>query len=483
MRSVCIRAREGLLPPLVAPALLATLLCLTGCAGFKQFLHGGEAGSRAHHKAGASTPLAPSKVGTPNRGSANSDERYRITGDKLDSLLLDFADRYRGYLVTAWQEVERAGADEQHTADAHRRQLRMVSGMYDMVTRGDPFQKLVNVTMVVTLQSRMYADETIGHEWFGQRADYVMQALRKARVEIWEIAAQVMLPGQLQTLDYLIWDWRRRNPEVNDIASLRFDALSASRSKLAIEQVNTGTGLLAPIKQVSDEVARTRELADRVFYMTKRMPTLVNWQVEDAVNEVLTKPQVQGVTDTVQRLPGVVRREREAIFNGLTNQETAITALLNKVERTADRLQPVLHSADRVVVDLHTTSASLQETAQTVDQLIGGNQAKAKDPNAKPFDIDKYVAAADKFTALAVQLDRTLDSANQLLASNAWQARAADINSVASQQLQRAGNEAEGVIDHTFWRALILMLVFFVLLALYRLFSVRVTRRYAGAGR
>ncbi|MEO8628886.1 MAG: hypothetical protein ABI612_12395 [Betaproteobacteria bacterium] len=101
--------------------------------------------------------------------------------------------------------------------------------------------------------------------------------MRKARVEIWEIAAKVMLPGQLQTLDYLIWDWRRRNPDVTDIAALRFNALSASRSTLVIEQVAKGSGLLAPIEQVSDEVARARALAERAFYMSKRLPMLANW--------------------------------------------------------------------------------------------------------------------------------------------------------------------------------------------------------------
>ena len=66
--------------------------------------------------------------------------------------------------------------------------------------------------MVVTLQSRQYVDEEFGERTFGARAEPVTQALRKARLEIWEIAAQAMRTEQLDALDYLIWDWRQRNP-------------------------------------------------------------------------------------------------------------------------------------------------------------------------------------------------------------------------------------------------------------------------------
>jgi hypothetical protein len=448
-----------------------------GCGSLKHFLYGGGSNAGGGQRGGAATPLAPSMVGTPGRGAANGDQRYSITGDQLDRLMLDYADRYRAYLVTAWQGAEREHPSALQRRDAHRKQLQMVSAMYDIVTQDDPFRKLVNATMVVTLQSRVYADEKLGHELFGEQAEPVMHALRKARVEIWEIAAKVMLPGQLQTLDYLIWDWRRRNPDVTDISALRFDALSASRSTLVIQQVSRGSGLLAPIEQVSDEVARTRALAERAFYMSKRLPVLANWQAQDAVNDVLAKDEVEGIATTLERLPQIVTSERKAVFQELGTHEAAIGRLLTKVRLTAGEIEPLVGAADQVVVDLQGTSASLRQTVQAVDELMGKSGGKQA-ADGKPFNVDQYIRAAEQFRQLAEQLDKTLDSANRLLSSPAWQARIADINQVAGAQVAQIGNQADSILYRAFWGAAILILLFFVLLGAYRYFSVRVASHY-----
>ena len=77
------------------------------------------------------------------------------------------------------------------------------------------------------------------------------------------------------------------------LSTLRFNALSASRSRLIVQEVTAGTGFLAPITGVTTEVARTRALAERAFYMIKRMPLLLGWQAETTVEDVLLQPAGQ----------------------------------------------------------------------------------------------------------------------------------------------------------------------------------------------
>jgi hypothetical protein len=50
------------------------------------------------------------------------------------------------------------------------------------------------------------------------------------------------------------------------------------------------------------------------------------------------------------------------------------------------------------------------------------------------------------------------------------------LESIASGGAARVQSFATGVIDSAFWRAVVLIIVFFVMLALYRIFSARIDR-------
>ncbi|MEO8628885.1 MAG: hypothetical protein ABI612_12390 [Betaproteobacteria bacterium] len=136
------------------------------------------------------------------------------------------------------------------------------------------------------------------------------------------------------------------------------------------------------------------------------------------MNDLLAKDEGAGMASTVERLPQVEASERKAVFRELGTHEAAIGRLLTQVRRTRGDIEPALGAADQVVVDLREASASLRQTVHAVDELMGKSSGK-QDPSATPFNIDRYVDAADQFSQLAQQLDATLESANRLLSSPA----------------------------------------------------------------
>ena len=86
---------------------------------------------------------------------------------------------------------------------AHQVKLVSVSGVYDIVTNAEPFAKLMDLLMVVTLQSYRWIDEDAAERTFGARSQSLIQAMRTLRVDLWGVAGRVLRAEQLQQLDAL----------------------------------------------------------------------------------------------------------------------------------------------------------------------------------------------------------------------------------------------------------------------------------------
>jgi hypothetical protein len=59
------------------------------------------------------------------------------------------------------------------------------------------------------------------------------------------MAAQVLRPEQLDLMDYLLWDWRRRNPDMVRVSFVRFSNFAIGRGKSANAEVLAAGGFLA----------------------------------------------------------------------------------------------------------------------------------------------------------------------------------------------------------------------------------------------
>jgi hypothetical protein len=139
------------------------------------------------------------RTSSNQRGAAQmkSAEGALVTMDELDQLTYAFADRYLTYIVSACEAIEKDNPNADQRRLAHQVKLVQVSSVYDIVTNADPFTQLLDLTLVVTLQSQKWIDEDQAERWFGDRGQPLINASRKAREDIWRIAARVMKPEQL----------------------------------------------------------------------------------------------------------------------------------------------------------------------------------------------------------------------------------------------------------------------------------------------
>lgn len=399
---------------------------------------------------------------------------------ELDQRLYAFADRYTTLVVSAADEIVANNPDPEQRRLAHQIKLVGTSSIYDIVTNTDPFSKLMDLLLVVTLQSYTWIDEDRAEQAFGKRATPLIRALRTARTDIWKLASGVLKPDQLQRLDNLILESRKDNPDVSFVSFMRFNEVSAARNRSVVAELKAETGLFSSISEAAKVADEARQLAERAFYQSKRMPFLMNWQMEALLNETLSKPeirgQLQGATEMTQavsrmsavaeKLPQTLSSERAAIFEEIGKREPMVTRVLEQTRRTTAEARELSMSGERLTAQLNETTKGLNTTLQTLDSFMA-RQAKANppDPNAEPFRIGPYVQAASEINQAVAGVNQALGRTEQFLESKPW-----------TPALQEADALARARIDQLFWRAAALMLMFFVLLLGYRVLSQRLLR-------
>ena len=209
---------------------------------------------------------------------------------ELEQALYAYADRYAVHIVAATDAIGNGNPSAEQRRVAHLVKLGTVSSAYDIASGADPLRKLVDMTLMVTLQSHVWIDEDRAERTFGDRAEPLIRALRQLRVDIWKLAAQVLRPDELQLLDSLILDWRRQHPDLAFVAFLRFDDVSAEGNREVLEEFKRSSGMFG-IAEATQAMDQMRLLGERTLFHVKRMPYLVSWQGQAALNEALAQPE------------------------------------------------------------------------------------------------------------------------------------------------------------------------------------------------
>jgi hypothetical protein len=442
------------------------------------------------------------------RSSSLMSDTSRITIGELNALTNAFADRYMTYLSDAADAISKDNANPIQRKLANDIRLIQVSSVYDIVTNADPYTQLLDLVLVVTLQSRQWIDEDQAELQFGARSRPLIDASRRAREDVWKIAGRVMKPEQLEVLDGMILDWRRRNPTVQMLSFVRFDDFAASRDKSMIADVKSGGGLLAPVDEAKKAVDEVRLLAERAFFLGKRLPFLMQWQVRSTIDDALTSSAMTQATDSIplvakaiDRLPQDIARERKAAFDDIArerkalgedvarerkalfeefrNTEPIVTQLFGKYQNAINETNKLSLNVKGLANDMNTllkqvslASAALNESVLTMDKVfLAPGRNAPKDPNAKPFDINEYTKSATAMTVALKEASQVLLQAGQLVESPAF-----------LKPLQQSANLATDtgskVVDAAFWRGIALIVAFFVMLTLYRVVTAKLNVRH-----
>jgi hypothetical protein len=463
------------------PALLAAWLMTMICGGCA--LPTGSAAKDTPRQAGSANR------GAPKGGPASGGPTLRSA--ELDELTRAFADRYVGLLASAADALKKDNPDVTQRREAQDLLVNGATNIYDIASNADAFTRVLDLTVVTTLISQVWIDDDRATEVFGERAEVLVRALHHGRVEVWALAAQVLRPDQLDLLDYLLWDWRRHNPDMARAYSVRFSNFGIGRGKSADAEVLVAGGLFGNVGQAGQAIEEARLLTERMFYQLKREPTLLRWQAEALQDAALATPEVgkaltdmHRLADQVEQLPKNVAAERQVLLAALDER-------MNRADATVANVRAALSDANQVATALGPVGDSLKETLKTADTLFARFDSWDRwstGAGSRSFDIREYTEAMKELAVTADKVNDVLKSSNELLGSSEWNRRVQQVNEAADERVRKAVEQSRQVVNNFFWRAYAALGILFVMLiiclatafVLMRRLFVRVASNAAG---
>ncbi len=413
-----------------------------------------------------------------------------LTADEIQSQVMGFADTYLAYVRQGVEELMRGGLTPEERARAYRGQLNTVYGAVLIASGPNSLVAMMDMVVLVTL-GRMLTEDYWIPDVFGDRALPVLKTLQTAEAEIWELAKLVLWPEQQQELHDIIAQWRVDHPDQIVISTIRLSELSQYRRKTADAGGKQRSSVfsffyvdpLANLDPATREIKRARELTERVFYYSERVPLLLNWMMRSLYYDLAASAEMQQlmanttqVADVSERFvaeiegfPDVIARERKAAItqmagNITVEREAAIDqfmagiaderkAFMDDLQAEEDRLRGALADL-KLTIDAGTElSSSLDITVASLDKFVAQFESDPDEPRGEPFDINDYRQTAIELTQAARQLDELVASVDQLLVT----ARPGEDESSFMAAIEVAETSGARLIDVAFKRALVIV--------------------------
>jgi hypothetical protein len=458
--------------PALLGAWIAALVC-GGCA----MPAGGPAKDTARQ-------VGPATSGSTESGLASGGPTIRSA--ELDELTRAFADRYVGLLSSACDVLKKDNSDLVQRREAQELLVNGATNVYEIASNADAFTRVLDLIVVTTLVSQVWIDDDRAWDVFGDRAEVLVRALHHGRVEAWALAAQVLRPDQLDLLDYLLWDWRRHNPDMVRVYSVRFSNFAIGRGKSADAEVLMAGGLFGNVGQAGQAIEEARLLTERMFYQLKREPTLLRWQAEALQDAALATPEVgkaladvHRLTDQAEQLPKNVAAERQAILAALDERKDMLDGPLANV-------RGALTDANVAVTSLEQASKSLNGVLGTASALVARFDrpaGKSTTQPSYPFDIREYTEAVKELAVAAEKMNDLIKSSDELLTSSEWDRRVQQVNESADERMKMAAEQSQRVVHDAFRRVYVaigILLAMFILCIVAVFLVIRRLRIVAG---
>jgi hypothetical protein len=454
---------SGIPVRLLAWLVLLVVLLTNGCMSSKP---------ETKEEAEKRTAAKRAKSAEVIKSSLTKEER-QISIPELDQLTYRYADRYSVAISSAVDVLKRGNLDPVQRRTAHQIKLQGILSMNDIVSGNDPYIQIFDLVVSVTLQSMVWIDEDRAEQVFGERASGLIKALRTMRVEAWQLADQVLTQEQLELLDYMILEWRRAHPQVEQVAYVKFDNFAGAYAADLLTGLKTGHGFLAPLSEASQTLKDWERLTERVFWYSKRAPNVAAIQAEGAVNEILSAPEINASLQTAERLaktaesaPQLIDAQRRALFAELDARQTLLTNTLGDLRHIMADADSLGRTMALLATNSQQTLGALNDTLKVSDQV--GRDLGFDKPSARPFDIQDWTENFRRLNEVITNVNLLCLSIEQLTHSEAWRKGLQDMTDAADRR-----------VDRVFYRLCVLLGLAFLLAVAYRVISLKLTRRMA----
>jgi hypothetical protein len=451
----------------IAVSLACLVLCATGCAG-KQTTTGD-----------ISTVRGQQGIGPGG-----------LTADEIQSQIMGFSDTYSAYVRQAVAHVMTGEVTPQQRANAHRSLLNSIYGAITIASSPNSLVAVMDMAVLVTLERMVLEEHFLPR--FGEQVRPVLEVLQLAEAEIWDLVRQVLEPEQVEELREIINRWRADHPDQTVINSIRLTELGQYRRQIREDGGKQRRSVfsflyvdpLANLDPTMREIQRTRELTERVFFYSERVPVLVYWMARSLYYDLAAAAEMQQLmenaakvadvseryAEAVEGFPDVIAEQRDAavaqIAEAVTvEREAAITqfmagltdqrqAFMDDLRAEEERLRGALGDL-KLAVDAGTElSKSIDTTVGSLDGFVARFEMDPSEPKGEPFDIKEYRETAIELAEAARELNGLIASLDQLLVTAGPEHESSFIAAAGAAETSGAR-----LIDRAFLRGLVIVAV------------------------
>ena len=334
----------------------------------------------------------------------------------LQNQLMRFADSYHSAVIGATAQLRENG----QAPDPIRllsMKLRYSEDLYAVATGPNPLANLLDMVVVVTM-TRMQLQDYWMPEVFGASAETLMAILLQQERTIWTVASAALTPAEQNELRKALRAWHAKNRELKTLDEMRATGFATAIARYSRAEPSTSGSVfdlldldpLSSLDPATQEMARTRQFAERALFLVQRMPTLLRWQSELLAMSVARLPEVQtalgdttrltAATDRLSRvaeqLPADIARERQLVLDALQLQSGTLSTLAGRFGQALQAGTDMAQSTDA--------------TLRTFDRVYHQLQSAPGQPDAKPFRIEDYKDVATQVAVAAAQINETVKS-------------------------------------------------------------------------
>ncbi len=420
----------------------------------------------------AMAPVGCSSLPTQRPGAVHSNGSTSIDPELVQASTASFATRYLVAMADVYNRVP-ASPEYPRAADMAQAQ-KLVAGESALgnAVNPNPIVGLMDMALMVTLSGKVMEDPWAAEVYGTANAAMIISVLKAQETDIWNVAGGYLSAEQIKELKALTERWRAEHPDQHSVGGARLadfsegkkadsnPALALTKSVFGLITLDPFTGLDPAVRQVEE----SRILAERMFFYTQHMPTLLSWQTEVLFARMLAAPQMaelfsntSKVTANTTDFAQATGRFADATVHFSGSIETFRTDWPQQQATLVKQVDDLV--AKRSEASLAQANADLAtQRDATVKQL---NDVVAKERDAALKQANAELATLRDATvqqlndAVAAQRDAAIKQAGGEIAVQRDAALTQLATTMAAQQELMAKN-LQGVLDSSldrlFWR-------------------------------
>ncbi|QJB55244.1 hypothetical protein [Pseudodesulfovibrio sp. zrk46] len=401
--------------------ILSTTLIVAGCAG-----------STKGTNVTAFQNIPSVKPGSAKSASIVSHRpKYAEIGPlQLQAAMMSLADTTNARTAEAAMIVERIGTPQARLTAA-RMMVYDIAANVEIASGPYPGVALLDLIVLTSLRRMVWEDYWVNK--LGPEAEPALEHFREIEEEVWEDAAKVMTREQLEELAKTIQQWRKKHPKQISVNYVRFNDFGDLGLKPSMRRLIKPGGLFASVQEAAVVAQDMKVAIDRAFYLMSRMQLVINGQVKLAYLELMFQPESEDISVQTDRMASITERYAEIA-------ESLPAELGGETSKLVNQLFAQLN----------------KNTESTLTTLFNGMTLWQKQTILDLSDkvsTERQAAIKQAIDGLTAQQNQLYDRADALV--------------------ERSGDEFKENLDYAIKGGMLLLVTFFVLLSLYKIFVAR----------